>query len=352
MRLQPQIDALYATLTDELRKYAPAERFLSQRAIMRKYGVNLRVVTGALTRMAEEGLIENVRGLGFFCRRSRDFNGKMIFYALPDWPSTEIETLTKLLEAYLAGRSDFRLVKHKYAPESMLFDKWPVRQSDAVLLVGDSRPFSANDLKYLLALDKPVIACCKSLTDGPLSTVNFDNVGGAMLAAEYLIKRGCQRILAIQSEPPLSDIVERIAAFCNYAKIRNVPCVKIDCQSESGEKGAVRAEETLQKYLRKYGRNFDGIFIDSYSSASGVYSALATHHLRIPDDVSVISFEGFGNAAACHPALTTVGIDRANVAKLLFDKLTLLCNGKIPRFALRLPMALCERDSVFNGNGN
>ena len=349
MRLQPQIERLYAQLVTELSKYAPTEHFLSQRTIMRRYDVNLRVVTGALNRMVDEGLIESVRGLGFFCRRSRDFNGKMLFYAIPDWPSPEVSELTALLEAEANARTDFRLIKHKYDPESLLFDRWPVRQSDAILLVGDSRPFSANDLKYLLELDKPVVACCKSLTDGPLSTVNFDNIGGGMLAAEYLISHGCQRLMAIQSEPPLSDIVERIDAFCHYAKLRKTPCVKIDCRAESGEKGSVRAEEILKKYLRKYGRNFDAIFVDCYGSAPGVYSALAAEHLRIPEDVSVISFDGFGADSTCHPALTTVGIERSKVAKLLFDQLSLLCSGNIPHFALRLPMELHERESVVRG---
>ncbi|MPY81780.1 MAG: LacI family DNA-binding transcriptional regulator [Actinophytocola sp.] len=77
--------------------------------------------------------------------------------------------------------------------------------------------------------------------------------------------------------------------------------------------------------------------------AFGVYQALQEHHLRVPEDVSVISFDDSDLASWLRPALTSVALPHYELGR---TAVTLLTEPEHGRSLLRVPMPLRSRASV------
>jgi LacI family transcriptional regulator len=82
--------------------------------------------------------------------------------------------------------------------------------------------------------------------------------------------------------------------------------------------------------------------------AFGTYQALAEAGLRVPDDVSVVSFDDSTLAGWVRPGLTSVALPYREMGALAVE--ALLLGGTTPR-RIRVPMSVRERDSVAPPNG-
>ncbi len=77
--------------------------------------------------------------------------------------------------------------------------------------------------------------------------------------------------------------------------------------------------------------------------AFGAYQALHEHGLRVPDDVSVVSFDDSDLASWLRPALTSVALPHYELGKAA---VTLLVEKRLTPGEVRVPMPLRERASV------
>lgn len=343
-RLQPQIDRLYKQLNMELDNFPIGKRFFSIQEIMKRFQVNLRVINGALERLETENKITRERYRGIFSSVDRFPSSRLLLLAMPDFPSNELVSFGKLIQNYLIKNTEFRCSQRYLSLDR--FTSLLSEQADALLLFGDAKPYSIEELMRLEKWGKPVVFFCRIFEDSPFSFVNFNNIEGGILACEYLLSHGCHNLLVIQTECPKNDIEERLNAFQTYAAIKGIPCLRLNCNTMAEESANAHAFATLTEHLNTYGCNFDGVFVDCYGSAPGVYAALTDYGLHIPNDVSVISFHGFGEDTFCRPALTTIGCRPEDIFSAIFLRLKSVFNREITQFHIQLPMYIMERDSV------
>jgi LacI family transcriptional regulator len=76
----------------------------------------------------------------------------------------------------------------------------------------------------------------------------------------------------------------------------------------------------------------------------GAYQALAVHGLRVPDDVSVVSFDGSELAGWLRPEVTTVALPHAELGALAVH--TLLGADDPGAGPIRVPMAVSYGGSI------
>jgi LacI family transcriptional regulator len=82
--------------------------------------------------------------------------------------------------------------------------------------------------------------------------------------------------------------------------------------------------------------------------AMGAYQALAAHGLRVPDDVSVVSFDGSELAGWLRPEVTSVALPHSGLGALAVHTLM----AKEPASGvIRLPMTVSRGGSVRGRNG-
>lgn len=73
------------------------------------------------------------------------------------------------------------------------------------------------------------------------------------------------------------------------------------------------------------------IFCDDDVIAAGAYLAARARGLRIPEDLSVVGFDGLDIGRVLDPPVTTVAADAAGLGRVAFELLTALLAGKRPR---------------------
>jgi DNA-binding LacI/PurR family transcriptional regulator len=140
--------------------------------------------------------------------------------------------------------------------------------------------------------------------DSRLAWVGFDQIYATRMAVEYLIKLGHRHIAAV---PPT---LNRINGQWRYEVWRETllkhglepgPMYESDYTFSGGY-------NAMQQILATR-TPFTAVMMGSDTMALGALRALREHHLRIPEDISVISFDNAELAAYTEPPLTTVNFD-------------------------------------------
>jgi LacI family transcriptional regulator len=110
----------------------------------------------------------------------------------------------------------------------------------------------------------------------------------------------------------------------------------------------LEAEEAMRKLLALPERP-DAIILHSDSMAPGVLTAADEAGVRIPEDISLISYDNLYESRYTRPALTTFDQCLPLAAKMLTETILLrISNPQTPPLKLSFEMPLVERDSVMN----
>ncbi|KAA2252197.1 LacI family transcriptional regulator [Solihabitans fulvus] len=177
-----------------------------------------------------------------------------------------------------------------------------------------------------------------------LYTVDYDNVGGAHLAATHLIQRHRRNIVTVcgpQDHPAAQD---RLLGWQKALAEHGMP---IDDRAESGDFTQTGGEAAMTRLLERH-PDLDAVFAASDPMAAGVLQALRAHGLRVPDDVAVVGFDD--NPSIVHtlkPPLTSVHQEPAAQVRHMITILQCLIAGDAPTPKRQvLPVSLAIRDST------
>ncbi|MFJ3723217.1 LacI family DNA-binding transcriptional regulator [Streptomyces sp. NPDC090045] len=142
----------------------------------------------------------------------------------------------------------------------------------------------------------------------PVTTVMFDDHGGAFRLAEHLLTLGHRRIAYVAGPPGLSTTRERLAGH-RAALLRHDPGLPEACASLTVHAAFERSAgyDAMRELLRQ-GAPFTAVAAANDTIATGVAAALREEGIRIPEDVSVAGFDDLPICADTAPALTTVRV--------------------------------------------
>jgi LacI family transcriptional regulator len=137
-----------------------------------------------------------------------------------------------------------------------------------------------------------------------LAWVGFDQVHATRMATEYLIDMGHRNIAAI---PPSLDLINGEWRYLTWKAtlLRHSLEPGPMCEAKYSFRSGYEAMNQILASLIP----FSAVLVGSDTMALGAIRALREHSLRIPDDVSVISFDNAELAAFTEPPLTTIDFD-------------------------------------------
>lgn len=168
----------------------------------------------------------------------------------------------------------------------------------------------------------PAILVDRILPGSHFDAVADDNLYGAQLITRYLLRLGHRDIAFLVGRPGISASYERFDGFAATMAAEGV-VVRDDLIHRAIHRQDLAYEAAQQ--LMSLPRPPTAIICLSISQLLGVMAGLKNMGLRVPDDVSVISFDGFHPAEGWYPAITslTQDIDRvsAEAAELLLRRI-------------------------------
>jgi LacI family transcriptional regulator len=171
--------------------------------------------------------------------------------------------------------------------------------------------------------------------------VYADDLHGAFVATEHLIRLGHREILLFNAPEYISSAAERHAGYQKAFENNDV-----SLKPEFVRPCAPRMESAynLMKGIIAEGVRFSALFTFNDLMAVGAIKALKEAGIRIPADVSIVGFDDIEWVSLIDPPLTTVHIPQYRLgqesARMLFN----LFNSKEPQ-NLILPTELIIRKS-------
>jgi LacI family transcriptional regulator len=180
--------------------------------------------------------------------------------------------------------------------------------------------------------------------DDRVPYVDVDNIGGARMATEHLIRLGHKRIAMITGPLDMTPSQDRLQGFRDVMAAHHLSVD--DWAVVEGDFTEVGARAAM---LRLLPDKPTAVFVASDSMAIGAIKAIRDKGLRIPEDICIIGFDDIPSAMTIEPELTTVRqpIERLGqlVVDVLIDRLERGLKGATAVERIVLPTELVVRRS-------
>ena len=177
--------------------------------------------------------------------------------------------------------------------------------------------------------------------------VRSDDTKGGYLATEYLIKKGCKKIINIESYTASYNRRLRTEGYEKALQDYNLPINKNLYLKVSGiDPSYVEAEILVAQFLHQ-GNTCDGIFASSDRAALGALYALQRFHLKVPDEVQIVGFDNTLYTMLCSPTISTISRNVIAMAETASQILLNIINEKkTGQQSIVVPVDLILRQST------
>jgi LacI family transcriptional regulator len=172
---------------------------------------------------------------------------------------------------------------------------------------------------------------------GAVNVVALDNRTGGRLAVQHLFERGCTRIAHIAGIRTAG--AEREAGGLEALQARG-----LTWHSRATGDFTEASGDTACETILEAGRP-DAMFVANDRMAAGAYRALRRHHLRVPEDISLVGFDGAPLGAYLEPGLTTMRQPAREMGRVAAQVLLEARDGHAAQSRLITP-ELIARESV------
>lgn len=266
------------------------------------------------------------------------------------WSDPFYNSLTGAVEQALRESGYFLMVRAISEPEELLafLRNWNV---EGVFLPGlfEEDPF----YKTVCGLNLPVVLTDSYLSDpGAMVNIGLQDLEGARLATEHLIRKGHRRIVFAGPKIRSGGVVEqRLLGYRQALEAAGMefdPDLVMECRFETEEMMALGQKIAEQS-------DVTAVFATADLLAAGIMAGLQQAGKRVPEDISVVGFDDINWSRMTNPRLTTVHQDADEKGRLAAQCMIGLLEGKTGEISgTVLPVRLVERDSVRNisGSGN
>ena len=243
--------------------------------------------------------------------------------------------------AAAAARGYNLLVSFQDSPTNFFGQYDDARQADGMIVIGTTQ--NPEAWAYFRGLDRPEKAwVCWGAPDDDLRWVRSENEGGGRIAARYLLDAGRRHPVFIGARASQQrQFGERYAGFAEELNKSDIvpPAIDVDEGLSREEQGVEAVRSLLQS-----GQRFDAIFAACDLTALGVLRALAESGVSVPEQVSVIGFDGIRAGNYSSPPLTTIEPDFQQAGDLLVQNVLNRIAGE-PLTLRRVPVHLVKRGS-------
>jgi DNA-binding LacI/PurR family transcriptional regulator len=185
----------------------------------------------------------------------------------------------------------------------------------------------------------------------PIDYVSMDNAHASKLAVEHLLARGHRRLALVTASGRTLSRAEKIHGFLGAARKRGAAhtATVLERRAESAFGDAEMAElgRALAEDVAKSTPRPTGIVAINDMLAIGLIAGLRHRGIGVPDEASVIGMDDLALSALVSPALTSVRLPLAAMARTMVERIiSRLGEPTIPTGEFLFEPTLITRESV------
>lgn len=189
------------------------------------------------------------------------------------------------------------------------------------------------------AVTCPAVLVDRLVAPDKFDVVADDNALGGKLIADYLTRLGHRRIGFLVGRPGISASFERYDAVCEALSAAQNP---LDATFTRHAIHTVDGAYAAVQELMAHREAPTAIICISHPQVCGAMAGLVNMGLRVPDDVSLVSFDGFNPPEGWSPLVTCLVQDTRTISELAVERLLqrLNANPAAPPEIRRVPPRL------------
>jgi len=346
-RIQKHIEQLIAQ-----RRVCEGERIPSERQIARQFGVSQMTVNRAIQELVREGILVRRVGSGTYVqprRPSTSATDRSTIIMVPPF-ANHLEEDTYLRWPFHAFQD--KAIQYNYSlivepATSEGYERVAQRHPDAgfIFLIPEEEGY--RTLHRLSAKGVPFVVLGASWENAPFACVDSDNIGGARMAVGYLVRLGHERIAYVNGKETATNCRDRLQGYLQAMEEQGITVEKEwIVRPRSNRQLSEEARHQLTSLLLRRDA-VTAIFCAGYYLTLEVLSLVRTLRLRVPEDVSIISFDDPSSAAYLQPPLTVVRQPLYTMGERAVDRLWNLMHSPAnePGGVEYLPVELVVRNS-------
>lgn len=204
---------------------------------------------------------------------------------------------------------------------------------------------SCSHFEELYKKNMPVVVVDRYFPKMKLPYITSDNYKGSLEGANHLIENGHRNIACIQGIPECTLNMDRVKGYRDALTAKNIP---VNETMIVGSRYDQRNGYIETKLLLKRNPRPSAIYTMGSSIAFGALSAIMEEGLKVPDDISILSFDDQPFFPYLATPLTAIAQESEAMGelavKLLLNQIEL--NGEYEPERIMLPTRLNIRDSV------
>lgn len=212
----------------------------------------------------------------------------------------------------------------KYEREKEALETLIQKRVDGLLIAPVQKKF--DDLLELQRQKIPFVLIGRHFDPFETNHVISDDVKGAFMAIEYLIKKSHKKIFMINGPSYISSARERMMG---YKKALAENSIKFDVKLL--KEGALKMEDgyrAIKKAILSK-LNFTAVFAYSDLVAFGVIKGLTGQGYKVPDDIAVVGYDNIDFGFSAELPLTTVHIPKYELGSEGMKLLHKTIDGKV-----------------------
>ena len=291
---------------------ASSDRAVRIRDVAKAAGVSTATVSRALAfpdRLrpeTRERVLAEVRRLGYTpneaARALRAGASRMILVVIPHrYSGAFFAGVINAIDAELAAEGYTMIVGSLDGIEDKarrLVDLVYARQIDGMIFL--TGHISLIDGRSLRDAGVPMVSICCEMDAPNLPTVLVDDEACAIAQTRHLIDLGHRHLLYVSGPEGHYNEIVRYRGFLKAAKASRVETLRC-AGAYTLESGAAAG-----RYYISLDRRPTGVVCASDEMAIGFIKTVTGAGVAVPDDVSVVGFDGIEFADYCEPTLTTI----------------------------------------------
>lgn len=248
-----------------------------------------------------------------------------------------IDAACKLLPYYLT-------VHYLYEGDdpASLFSDLKMNGCRGLILLGTE--MQSQDVQPFLKSELPVVLLDNYFEELDVDSVLINNIKGAYLATDYLIRRRKAQPGYLHSSYSINNFEERADGF--YKAIRRNGMSTSRSVVHRLAPSADGAYADMKELLAQKEPLADCYFADNDLIAAGAAKALKEVGYQIPRDIAVIGFDNMPICTYIEPALTTIHVPKQYMGRMAVQRLhELICQPDSQPIKIEISTKLVKRKS-------
>lgn len=214
------------------------------------------------------------------------------------------------------------------------------RNVDGIILCPTQTPYSCDNINFIKSLHIPCVVIGRHFKEIDMDYVISDDFKAGQIAAEHLIEKNHSSILYINTPIYNSSSHERLQGFKDICqKHKNVKVIEIEFDDYA------KYFDKIQKSIETH--NCTAIVAFNDIIAWDVMLHLGDTEKKVPDDLSLISFDNLHSLLPLPFKLTSIGSSKTSMttkaAELLLRRMQ---NPSLPTERVVLDVTLFDRKTV------